>query len=243
MTTTEILKFEKLKKKFALNNSYFKNRQYNSPSNPFEVLEYYKVYNELPYENGTITDNWFYDCFIEYQKRAGVYNSQFFTPTNTAKRMVEILSMFADTSDSVLDACCGFGQITKELYAENYTQISAFDIDKKMIDACELLYDYDIDFYKDDFKEPKICNRWKFKYIISNPPYEIKDLTIFFEWLNETLSEGGKAVLLIPAGFLDKQRPSNLVKVLNNFFIESREPMTEKFDRTGVVAEIVVLSK
>ena len=27
-------KFEKLKKKFALNNSYFKNRQYNAPSNP-----------------------------------------------------------------------------------------------------------------------------------------------------------------------------------------------------------------
>lgn len=243
MTTSDTLKFEKVKKKFALNNSYFKNRQYNAPSNPFEVLEYYKEHNELPYTNGVISNNWFYDCFVEYQKRAGVYNSQFFTPINTAKRMVEKLSMFADTDESILDACCGFGQITKCLYNEGYIAIQALDNDEKMIDACQSLYEYDIDFFKDDFKEPKILNRWKFKYIISNPPYEIKDLTIFFEWLNKSLFEGGKAVLLIPAGFLDKQRPANLVKVLNNFFIESREPMIEKFDRTGVFAEIVVLSK
>ena len=110
------LKFEKLKKKFALNNSYFKNRQHNAPSNPFEVLEYYKEQKELPYNDGEIKDDWFYNCFCEFQKRAGVHNSQFFTPTKT-------------------------------------------------------------------------------------------------------------------------------VKVLNEFFIELREPMTEKFERTGVVAEIVVLSK
>ena len=108
------LKFEKIKKKFALNNSYFKNRQHNAPSNPFEVLEYYKEHNELPYKE-EVKEDWFYQCFCEYQKRAGVLNSQFFTPTRTADRIAEIVFEYAEFDERILDACCGFGQITKAL--------------------------------------------------------------------------------------------------------------------------------
>lgn len=67
------MKFEKLKKKFALNNSYFKNIRWveNAPQTPFEVYEYYKEHSELPY-NAEPKEDWFYKCFVEYQKRAGV---------------------------------------------------------------------------------------------------------------------------------------------------------------------------
>ena len=234
------LNFEKLKKKFALNNSYFKNRQYNAPSNPFEVLEYYKEHKELPYNDGEIKDNWFYDCFCEFQKRAGVRNSQFFTPAKTAERIAEIVFEYAEFNERILDACCGFGQITKALKNKGYQQIEAFDNDKQMSDACFDLTGVDARTY--DFNsEDNFAN--KYNIIVSNPPYEVKDLTKFLEFVDEHLNETGKAVLLIPSGFLDKARPARLVQILNEFYIEKRESMSEKFERTGTVAEIVVLSK
>lgn len=233
--------FEKLKKKFVLNNSYFKNRQHNSPGNPFEVLEYYKEHKELPYNNGSITENWFYECFCEYQKRVGIRNSQFFTPSKTAERMVEILSEYSefDESERILDACCGFGQITKSLKNQGYKQIEGFDNDRQMVNAYFDLTGFDARVF--DFNEAQFAD--KYNIIISNPPYEGKDLTAFLEFVDKHLHQTGKAILLIPNGFLDKQRPLNLVQILNKFHIEKREKMSEKFERTGVDAEIVVLSK
>ena len=235
------LKFEKLKKKFALNNSYFKNRQYNAPSNPFEVLEYYKEHNELPYNNGEISDNWFYECFCEFQKRSGVRNSQFFTPKNTAERLAEIVFEYAEFDERILDACCGFGQITKALKNKGYYEIEAFDNDKQMVDAYFDLTGIDARLFDFTNEDETFAN--KYNLIVSNPPYEVKELTSFLEFVDEHLNETGKAILLIPSGFLDKQRPANLVQVLNKFFVDLRDPMTEKFERTGAVAEIVVLSK
>lgn len=237
------LKFEKLKKKFALNNSYFKNRQHNAPSNPFEVLEYYKEHNELPYENGTITNDWFYQCFVEYQKRSGVNNQQFFTPTNTAIQMAELAKKYSvDDSIRLLDACCGFGQITRQLANEGFTQISAFDNDISMIDACEFFCGNDARIYRHDYKEEE-KNQFSYDMVVANPPYDVKDLTEFLYFVYDVLYSNGVAILLIPVGFLDKTRRANLVQILNKFSIKERIKMSEKFERTGTVAEIVVLSK
>lgn len=236
----ETIKFEKLKKKFALNNSYFKNRQHNAPSNPFEVLEYYKEYNGLPY-NSPITEDWFYQCFVEYQKRAGVHNQQFFTPTKTADRIAEIVFKYAEENERILDACCGFGQITMALKRKGYTEIEAFDNDKQMADAYFDLTGFSARYY--DFKDEEKNFANKYNLIVANPPYDVKELTEFLYFVNEHLNETGKAVLLIPNGFLDKTRPARLVQILNEFYIEKREPMSERFERTGTSAEIVVLSK
>jgi predicted RNA methylase len=235
------LNFEKLKKKLALCNSYFKNRQRNAPSNPFEILEYYKQYKELPYNNGEIKNDWFYDCFIEFQKRAGVRNSQFFTPTKTAERIAEIVFEYAEFDERILDACCGFGQITKALKNKGYEQIEAYDNDAEMVDAYFNLTGINARVY--DFTNEDESFENKYSLIVSNPPYELKELTKFLEFVYEHLNDTGKAILLIPSGFIDKQRPANLVQVLNKFSLKLREPMSEKFERTSVVAEIVVLSK
>ena len=230
--------FEKIKKRFALNNSYFKNRRSQDPSNPYEVYNYLKQHDELPY-NSPEDSEWLYDCFSEFQKRSGVQNQQFFTPTKTAGKMIELLNDYCfDNKNQVLDACCGFGQITKELVKFGYENIFAFDNDKNMIDLMYSLHEQ-VSTTKNDFK--CISKLQKFQFIVSNPPYDVKDLTDFFDFLTTQLYHNGIAVLLIPAGFLDKSRPGKLVKVLNKFGILHRELMAEKFERTNTNAEIVIL--
>ena len=233
-------KFEKVKKKYALNNSYFKNRNYGTPSNPYEVYQYFDQHGELPYVDGELTDNWIYECFVEFQKRNGVYNSQFFTPENTAQELVWRLGMYANAGDEILEPCCGFGQITRILSNEGFSNVTAFDIDSKLVEiASDFIPGYEI--IEDDYMNSD--DERKYEFIISNPPYEVKELTQFLEYSLAKLHIKGKAILLIPVGFLDKTRPANLVKVLNDFSILERIPMLEEFARTKTKAEIVVLEK
>lgn len=236
--------FEKIKKKYALNNSYFKLRNPQFPQTPEECFEYFKEHGELPFrydeygncESEYECDWWLYDCYIEYQKRVGVYNSQFFTPRKTAERMVELAHCYFGTYQ-VLDACCGFGSLTKALiYNENF-EVRGLEIDHGLANL---------------YKEWTICEveekafqnfKGKEKNIISNPPYEILILTEFLEWLYETLTDDGTAILLIPKGFIDKERPKKLVQILEKFQVVDREDMQEEFARTKIRAEIVVLRK
>ena len=239
-------KFEKIKKKFALNNSYFKNRLPEHPENPFEVLEYLKQHGELPYKNGEMTDDWFYDCFIEYQKRAGVQNSQFFTPTKTALKIAYTLYMYAGFDDEILEPCCGFGQITCQLVNLGFSKILSFDNNEQMIEAAESFFYnvHSVEFEVHDYtSDDRVHMDRKYPFIVSNPPYDIKELTVFLEYVREKLDCKGIAVLLIPQGFLDKTRPAKLVQILNDFTILERKPMEEPFARTGVRGEIVVIQK
>ena len=66
---------KKVTKKYQLNNSYFKNRYGEMPSNPFEIHKYYVEHNELPFKYDG--DNWLLDTFTEYQTRARVFNNEF----------------------------------------------------------------------------------------------------------------------------------------------------------------------
>ncbi|ACZ07691.1 Uncharacterised protein [Sebaldella termitidis] len=236
--------FEKIKKKYALNNSYFKLRNPQFPQTPEECFEYLKEHNELPFryegyensENEYEGDWWLYDCYVEYQKRAGVYNSQFFTPRKTAERMGELAERFFEGT-KVLDACCGFGSLTKALMYNKNFEVRGLEIDAGLIQ----LYDEWTEGVAErnlfqDYKE-------KEKNIISNPPYEIPVLTEFLEWLYETLTDDGTAILLIPKGFIDKERPKKLVQILEKFQVVDREDMQEEFARTKIKAEIVVLRK
>lgn len=231
--------FEKIKKKFSLNNSYFKNRKPQDPKDPFEVLEYLKEHNELPYTE-EVSESWFYDCFVEYQKRAGVQNSQFFTPTLTAEQIAYKTSMYAIETDKILEPCCGFGQITKALISQGFEDIKAFDNDPKMAETCEYFHGEHAKIFQADFADYKE-DEIQYDVIVSNPPYEAKDLTEFLAFCIEKLKIDGVAILLIPAGFLYKSRPAKLVQTLNEFAIIDRQPMQEEFAQTKARAELVVL--
>lgn len=247
VTDIELPTFEKItrKKKFALTNSYFKNlNPQTEPRTPFEVYAYYKQHGELPFDSNPDTDpNWLYETYIEYQKRAGVYNSQFFTPPFTADRIAELADEYFRTDERetcrVLDACCGFGMLTKPLTEKGFI-VNGFDNNSEIL---KMYSEYTgcISEQKDIHSYLAEDTQWM--NIVSNPPYEIKELTQFLKLLWDLLKHGGLAVLLLPKGFVDKDKPKALVEVLEKFSVMHREDMQEDFARTGMKAEIVVLEK
>lgn len=225
-----------------MNNSYFKNITPYNPRTPEECFEYFKEHGELPfrydgYENAVDeyeAEWWLYDCYVEYQKRVGVYNSQFFTPRKTAERMAQLSERFFEGT-RILDVCCGFGSLTKVFHPE--FEVRGLEIDHSLANLYK-------EWTMSEVEEKAFQNfKEKEKNIISNPPYEIPVLTEFLEWLYEALTDDGTTILLIPKGFIDKERPKKLVQVLEKFQVVDREDMQEEFARTKIRAEIVVLSK
>ena len=67
--------FEKITKRYALTNSYYKYRQIGWPDTLAEIYDYLQQHGELPFRYEG--DNWLYDAMCERQKRRGVYLSQY----------------------------------------------------------------------------------------------------------------------------------------------------------------------
>ena len=78
-------RFEKIAKRYALANSYFKNRLLIWPDTLCEIHDYLQQHGELPFRYDG--DNWPYDALCERQKRRGVRLSQYLTPDATARRI------------------------------------------------------------------------------------------------------------------------------------------------------------
>ena len=79
--------------------------------------------------------------------------------------------------------------------------------------------------------------------VIANPPFETAECAAFLRWLGDVQYPGDKAVLLLPAGFIDKQRPKTVPNVVRRFSALYRTPMQESFARTNCRAAIVVLER
>ena len=79
--------------------------------------------------------------------------------------------------------------------------------------------------------------------IIANPPFETAECILFFDWLTKVQRSGDYAVLLLPHGFIDKQRPKAIQETMRHFIIHYRTPMQEPFLRTNCRAEIVVMER
>ena len=79
--------------------------------------------------------------------------------------------------------------------------------------------------------------------VIANPPFEITECTAFLQWLFRTQHSGDRSVLLLPYGFIDKQRPKSVQETMRHFIIHHRTPMQEPFARTACRAEIVVVER
>ena len=226
-------------KKYALHNSYFKvNRMNGLPDTILEIIEYEKEHGELPFKYSG--NNWVYDAFVERQKYREIIYSQYLTPDATADRMMHFAGKYF-TENWVLEPCCGTGQITKELVKCGYDVIP-FDSDNQMDAICGYVLDDEYFSRVYRFQDYNIeCTHRN--QIISNPPYEIPELTEFLEWIDEIQDSGGISILLIPKGFIDKERPKRTFQVLRKFEVLEREDMLEEFACTKTRAEIVVLRK
>jgi SAM-dependent methyltransferase len=214
------------------------------PDTILEIAEYLKEHGELPFKYDGA--NWVYDAFVERQKYRGVEGSQFITPDATVDRMLHFAGKYF-ISDNVLEPCCGTGQITKELIKSEYDVI-AFDNDHEMVEICNELYPekeyitrHKIE--KIDFKEYNVWQTHR-SQIIANPPYDITELTEFLEWIDDIQDSGYEiSILLLPKGFIDKDKPKRTFQALRKFGVLEREDMSEEFARTKTRAEIVVLKK
>lgn len=234
-TTTS--NFRKVSKKYSLNNSYFKSAQYGSPSTPFEVMKYLQEHGDLPFQYSG--NNWMYDCYTEYQKRRKVFGQQFFTPDQTAERIAEIANDYFDKDYYVLDACAGFGQLSKPLLNLGF-DVSGFDYNYEL---SEMYYhNAGRTCIHEDFREFNPLT--KYESVVSNPPYDIKDLTDFLVKMHaDWLEDNGLALLLIPSGFLQKERPKVLTEIRSKYELLYVEDMHEDFKLTKVKAEIVLLQR
>jgi SAM-dependent methyltransferase len=237
-------------KKYQLHNSYFKvNKMYGLPETITEIAYYEKEHGELPFKyDGS---NWVYDAFVERQKYRGVYNSQFLTPDQTCDTLMHFAGKyFHEKNNDVLEPFCGTGQITKELIKCGYS-VEAFDNDDQMILFCDSFHNKDsgnVIFECCDFRDFDKPNKAGFyrkhhNQIVANPPYELPELTEFLEWTDEMQDCGGISVLLLPKGFIDKDKPKRTFQILSKFGLLEREDMREEFARTKTRAEIVVLKK
>ncbi|MFR8224680.1 MAG: hypothetical protein ACLU9X_09265 [Alistipes shahii] len=54
--------------------------------------------------------------------------------------------------------------------------------------------------------------------VIANPPFEIVECVYFLQWLSRTQRSGDRAVLLLPYGFIDKQRPKAVQETMRHSY-------------------------
>ncbi len=222
-------------KKYSLYNSYFKNRQPGYPDTVLEIVQYKQRYGELPFECREA--DWLYEAMTERQKRHGVHNSQYLTPGRTASQLVELTNNFQPADNLALDACCGTGQLAKRLLS-NRLDVAGFDNDPDMVEICRLTYP-EATFEQYDFRDGEPGRQYGL--IVSNPPHGQKDMISFFRWLSSALSDDGRAVLLIPKGYMDRGRPKVLAEYLRRFEALHREDTSEPFYHTGSICEICIV--
>ena len=212
-------RFEKIAKRYALANSYFKNRLLIWPDTLCEIHDYLQQHGELPFRYDG--DNWSYDALCERQKRRGVRLSQYLTPDATARQIAALAVRYFENDSRIMDVCCGTGQLTRALIAAGVhpSQIVGLEVDRELADFYARLYPVT-------------------QTLIG--PYRDID---FLSWLAQVQQPGDRSVLLLPHGFIDKQRPKGIQETLRQFEVLYRTPMQERFARTNVTAEIVVLER
>lgn len=230
--------FEKIAKHYALTSSYYKHRQTGWPDTLAEIYDYLQQHGELPFRYEG--DNWSYDALCERQRRKGVYASQYLTPDRTARQMAALAVRYFDNDSRIVDACCGTGQLTRALIAEGVhpSAITGFDMDGDMIAIYERLYPT-VDAMRIRFEDID----FRCEHVIANPPFEIGECTAFLQWLFRTQRSGDRSVLLLPYGFIDKQRPKAVQETMRHFIVHLRTSMQEPFARTNCRAEIVILER
>ncbi|WP_418426648.1 class I SAM-dependent methyltransferase [Alistipes sp.] len=152
--------------------------------------------------------------------------------------MATLAVRYFDNDSRIVDACCGAGQLTRALIAEGCTPsaIVGFDIDGDMIAIYERMYPT-VDAMRMRFEEID----FRCENIIANPPFETAECISFFDWLTKVQRSGDYSVLLLPHGFIDKQRPKAIQETMQHFIIHYCTPMQELFVRTACRAEIVIL--
>lgn len=153
--------------------------------------------------------------------------------------MAALAVRYFDNDSRIVDACCGTGQLTRAMIAEGVhpSAIVGFDANAELVDLYERLYPETaalrMQFHEIDFR----CEN-----VIANPPFEIGRVRPSCNGFPHA-HPGDYAVLLLPYGFIDKQRSKAVPETMRHFIVHHRTPMQEQFARTNCRAEIVILER
>ncbi|MFV0538248.1 MAG: N-6 DNA methylase [Dysgonomonas sp.] len=232
-------------KKYALNNSYFKNKKEGYPDTLLDIVKYHEQFHELPFEYSG--ENWIYDTMLERQKRSGVKYCQYLTPDKIAQQIAELTNNFIPKDNKVLNACCGVGQIARSLL-QSGLDVRGFDIDPEMVEICKMLYpngeflQYKIEKESNDLiKEDQLDRLDGLDLIVSNPPLQLNDLTIFLDWLSWALSFKGRAILMLPKNTFSKTGSKQLGHLIERFKVLHQEPVEDGAGNMKIQCELYIV--
>lgn len=139
--------------------------------------------------------------FHEYTKaKKEIEMGQFFTPHDICKEMVEIAS--PETSDMILDMCCGMGNFFNHL--PNQFNAYGFDIELNSVKVARYLYPK-ANIEKADIRmyDPE----QRFDIVIGNPPFNLDfngELSQYYycKKAYEILNPAGLLLIIVPCSFL-----------------------------------------
>jgi len=221
------------------------------PSTPNECLIYFKEHGEWPFVvYGNTALEQYYNVQTEYQKRRGVWGDQFFTPPGLAQQVADLLLTYAPQyrETCALDACSGFGMLTGALQNIG-TPVMGFDRDYELVKAAQMLHPEErpdgsgaafMQSSYEDFSPDGLAGTYRL--VVSNPPFS-GDITEFFVQLHNWLADDGVAILILPVGYIRKERPAKLAQVLRTWDVLHTEPSRFEFETTKVKTELVLLQK
>lgn len=241
--------FKKVAKRYSLNH-YWKNPDYQAPTDPLQCLEYFMQHGEWSFavaESNMFTE--FYQCIVEYQKRRGVWADQHHTPpeaaTFVARKAVEVFEAKKNlwqhtiqSSISVLDACAGFGSLTNALLKCGF-MVDAFERDYALTKCAEILFEGHPGLCSFQCEDMEGYKAEPFHLIVANPPFSNDSGLVFLENARRWSAPGTNMLAILPNGYAYKTRPKRLVDELDKWEILNSWPLPGEFAHTKVRAEVV----
>ena len=174
-----------------------------------------------------------YNEYAEAKKEFGM--GQFFTPHEVCRDMVEMLS--PNTSEMILDMCCGMGNFFNHL--PNQHNAYGFDIDGKAVAVAKYLYP-DAHIEKCDIRQyyPDQC----FDVVIGNPPFNLKfdyklSQEYYMDKAYDVLNPAGILMVIVPESFMQSEfwEKTRVASINNNFsFVGQTKLNPNTFASTGV---------
>ena len=160
---------------------------------------------------------------------------QFFTPHEVCRDMVEMLS--PNTSEMILDMCCGMGNFFNHL--PNQHNAYGFDIDGKAVAVAKYLYP-DAHIEKCDIRQ--YYPEQRFDVVIGNPPFNLKfdyklSQEYYIDKACDVLNPAGILMVIVPESFMQSEfwEKTRVAGINNNFsFVGQTKLSPSAFASVGV---------
>ena len=174
-----------------------------------------------------------YNAYAEAKREAEM--GQFFTPHAVCRDMAEMLA--ADASETILEMCCGMGNMLN--FLPNPHNVYAFDSDPKAVAVARYLYP---DAHVEQCDIRRYRPEQRFDAVIGNPPFNLHfggtlSQDYYMERAGKVLNPAGLLLTIVPVSFMqsntwEKTRIAAVDRVFS--FIGQTELPANTFAQAGV---------